>query len=141
MRDGTPRTRRCIRVDLSGGLHRESVIPLYKFGKWQKDNSLSQKAQFSEPSRSLGGWIVGILGCIPMKMRVGLIIVSTLLIHSAGTWAYAFFIMLQQGEVSLYERNRPLLIAEFGMAVVWTLLGIFFLGVAIRGIGRKTGVG
>jgi len=76
-----------------------------------------------------------------MKMRVGLIIVSTLLVHSAGTWAYTFFIILQQGEVSLYERNRPLLIAEFGMAVVWTLLGIFFLGVAIRGIGRKTGVG
>ena len=39
-----------MRVDLSEGLHRESVIPPYNFGKSQKDNSLSQKAQFSEPS-------------------------------------------------------------------------------------------
>ena len=76
-----------------------------------------------------------------MKMHIGLIIVSTFLVHSAGTWAYAFFIMLQQGKIYLYEPNRPILMAEFGMAVVWTLLGIFFLGVAIRGIGRETGVG
>ncbi len=77
-----------------------------------------------------------------MKMRIGLIIVSILLVHSAGTWAYTFFIMLhQQGEVSFCEPNRPWLMAEFGMAVVWTLLGIFFFGVAIRRIGRKTGVG
>jgi len=76
-----------------------------------------------------------------MKMRIGLIIVSACLAHSAGTWAYTFFIILQQGEVSFYEPNRSILMAEFGMAVVWALLGIFFLGVAIRGIGRKTGVG
>jgi len=71
-------------------------------------------------------------------MRIGLIIVSTFLVHSAGTWAYTFFIILQQGEVSFYEPNRPILMAEFGMAVAWTLVGIFFLGVAIRGIGKKT---
>jgi len=74
-------------------------------------------------------------------MRIVLIIVSALLVHSAGTWVYTFFIMLQQGEVSFYEPNRAWLMAEFGMAIVWTLLGLFFLGVAIRGIRRKTGVG
>jgi len=47
--------------------------------------------------------------------------------------------MLQQGEVSFYEPNRPCLMAEFGMAVAWTLLGIFFLGVAIHKIGSKQG--
>jgi len=45
--------------------------------------------------------------------------------------------MLQQGEVSFYEPNRAWLMAEFGMAVVWTLLGLFFLGVAIWGIESK----
>ena len=76
-------------------------------------------------------------GAIPMKMRIGLIIVSTFLVHCAGTWAYTFFIMLQQGEISFYEPNRPWLMAEFGMAVVWTLVGLFFFGVAIWGIGSK----
>ena len=70
-------------------------------------------------------------------MRIGLIIVSTFLVHSAGTWAYSFFIMLQQGEVSFYEPNRPWLMAEFGMAVVWTLVGLFFLGVAIGEIRKE----
>ncbi len=74
-----------------------------------------------------------------MKMRIGLVIVSTFLVHSAGTWAYTFFIILQQGEISFYEPNRPLLMAEFGMAVVWTLVGLFFLGVAIRAIASKQG--
>jgi len=72
-----------------------------------------------------------------MKLRIGLVIVSTFLAHCAGTWAYTFFIMLRQGEISFYEPNRPWLMAEFGMAVVWTLVGIFFLGVAIWGIGSK----
>jgi len=72
-----------------------------------------------------------------MKMRIGLLIVSTFLVHCAGTWAYTFFIMLQQGEISFYEPNRPWLMAEFGMAVVWTLVGLFFLSVAIWGIGSK----
>jgi len=70
-------------------------------------------------------------------MRIRIIIVSTFLVHCAGTWAYTFFIILQQGEVSFYEPNRPLLMAEFGMAVVWTLVGLFFLGVAIWEIGSK----
>ena len=73
-----------------------------------------------------------------MKMRIGLIIVSTFLVHSAGTWAYTFFIMIRQGEASFYEPNRLWLIAEFGFAVVLTLLGLFFFGVAIRETGRKT---
>ena len=72
-----------------------------------------------------------------MKMRIGLIIVSTFLVHSAGTWAYIFFIILQQGKIYLYEPNRPILMAEFSMAVVWTLVGLFFLGVAIWGIGSE----
>lgn len=62
-----------MRVDLSEGLHRESVIPPYNFGKSQKDNSLSQKAQFSEPSRSLGGRrliirLLTFLEIIPLKL-------------------------------------------------------------------------
>jgi hypothetical protein len=72
-----------------------------------------------------------------MKRRIGLIIVSTFLVHSAGTWAYTFFIILQQGEVSFYEPNRPLLMAEFGMAVVWTLVGLFFFVVAILGLFKR----
>ena len=50
----------------------------------------------------------------------------------------ATFIMLQQSKIYLYEPNRPILMAEFGMAVVWTLMGLFFLGVAIREARRKT---
>ncbi len=66
------------------------------------------------------------------KMRIALVIVSTFLVHSGGTWAYAFFIMLQRGEVAFYEPIRPLLMVEFGVAVALTLLGLFYLGVAIR---------
>jgi len=73
-----------------------------------------------------------------MKMRIGLIIVSAFLVHSAGTWAYTFFIMIRQGEASFYEPNRLWLMAEFGFAVVLTLLGLFFFGVAIRERGKKT---
>ena len=72
-----------------------------------------------------------------MITYIGLAAVSAFLVHCAGTWAYAFFIMLRQGEVSFYEPNRPYLMAEFGMAVVWTLLGFFFLAVALLGLKRK----
>ena len=73
-----------------------------------------------------------------MKMRIGLVIVSTFLVHCGGTWAYAFFVILQQGVVSFYEPNGPWVIAEFGLAVVLTLLGFCFFGVAIWGMRRKT---
>ena len=73
-----------------------------------------------------------------MKIRIGLVVVSTFLIHCAGTWAYTFFIMLKKGEISFYEPSRPWVIAEFGLAVVLTFLGLFFLGVAIWEIRRKT---
>jgi len=73
-----------------------------------------------------------------MKMRIGLVIVSIFLVHCAGTWAYTFFIMLRQGEASFYEPNRLWLMAEFGFAVVLTLLGLFFLGVVIWEARRKT---
>jgi len=67
-----------------------------------------------------------------MKMRIALVIVSTFLVQCGGTWAYAFFIILQQGEVTFYEPNGPLLMVEFGLAAALTLMGLFFLGVAIR---------
>ncbi|MBA7654366.1 hypothetical protein ES703_62243 [subsurface metagenome] len=67
-----------------------------------------------------------------MRMRIGLILVSTFLVQCGGTWAYAFFIILQQGEVTFYEPNGPLLMVEFGLAAALTLMGLFFLGVAIR---------
>jgi len=73
-----------------------------------------------------------------MKMRIGLVIVSTFLAHSAGTWACTFFIMLRQGEASFYEPNRLWLMAEFGFAVALTLLGLFFVGVVIWEARRKT---
>ncbi len=71
------------------------------------------------------------------RMRVGLILVSTFLVHSGGTWAYVFFIMLQRGEVAFYEPNVPWAIAEFGVAVALTLLGLFYLGVVIWDMRRK----
>ena len=73
-----------------------------------------------------------------MKIRIGLVAVSIFLVHCAGTWAYTFFIMLQQGEASFYEPNRLWLMAEFGFAVVLTLVGLFFLGVVIWEARRKT---
>ena len=72
-----------------------------------------------------------------VKMRIALVVVSTFLVHSGGTWAYAFFIMIKQGKVSFYEPIRPLLMVEFGLAVALTLMGLFFLGVAIWGMRRK----
>ncbi len=72
-----------------------------------------------------------------MKMRIALVIVSTFLVHSGGTWAYAFFIILQRGEVSFYEPNISLLVVEFGVAVALTLMGLYFLSVAIWGMRRK----
>lgn len=73
-----------------------------------------------------------------MKMRIGLVIVSTFLAHCAGAWAYTFFIMLRQGEATFYEPNRLCVIAEFGLAVVLTLVGLFFLGMVIWETRRKT---
>jgi len=72
-----------------------------------------------------------------MIVYIGLAVVSAFLVHCAGTWAYVFFIILRKGEIALYEPNRPILMAEFGMAVVWTLLGFFFLVVALLGLKRK----
>ena len=48
------------------------------------------------------------------------------------------FIMLQQGEISFYEPSRLCVIAEFGLAVVLTLVGLFFLGMVIWETRRKT---
>ena len=71
------------------------------------------------------------------KMRIGLAIVSTFLVHCGGTWAYAFFIILQQGKVSFHEPSKVCLVAELGVAVTLTLVGFFFLGAAIWGMKRK----
>jgi len=70
-------------------------------------------------------------------MGIGLAIVSTFLVHCGGTWAYAFFIILQQGKVSFHEPSKACLLTELGLAVALTLLGFFFLGVAIWGMRRK----
>jgi len=72
-----------------------------------------------------------------MITYIGLAVVSVFLTHCAGTWGYTFFIMLRQGEISFYESNRPWLMAEFSMAVAWTLVGIFFFGVAILGLAKR----
>ena len=66
-----------------------------------------------------------------MRVYIGLVVVSVLLVHAAGAWVYIFFGILQRSEVALCELNRPILMAEFGMAAVWTLAGIFFLVMAI----------
>ena len=70
-------------------------------------------------------------------MRIALVAASTFLVHCGGTWAYAFFIMIKQGEVSFYEPIRPSLMVEFGLAVALTLMGLSFLGVAIWDMRRK----
>ena len=72
-----------------------------------------------------------------MKMRIGLVIVSAFLAHCGGTWAYAFFIMIRQGKVAFYEPNGPWLMAEFGLAVALTLVGLSFLGMTIWEMRRK----
>lgn len=72
-----------------------------------------------------------------LRAMIGLVVVSSLLVHCAGTWAYTFFIMLRQGEITFYEPNRPYLMAELGMAAAWTLVGIIFLVVAILGLKRR----
>ena len=65
------------------------------------------------------------------KMRIGLVIVSAFLAHCVGTWAYTFFIMIRQGEVAFCEPNKPWVVAEFGLAVAFTLVGLSFLGMVI----------
>ena len=72
-----------------------------------------------------------------MIKYIGLAVVSALLIHSAGAWAYVFFVILERGEVTFNEPNRPWLLAEFWMAIAWTLVGILFLGVAIWGLKKR----
>jgi len=68
---------------------------------------------------------------------IGLAVVSAFLVHCAGTWAYIFFIILRDGEVTLYEPSKLIRTAEFGMAVVWTLAGIFFFVAAILSLKKK----
>ncbi len=57
------------------------------------------------------------------KMRIALIATSLLLTFCAGTWGYAFYRILRYGEVTFYEPNMTILVAEFGLAVFLTLLG------------------
>ncbi len=59
--------------------------------------------------------------------KYGLLVVSAFLIHSAGMWVYFFFIILRDGKIIFGEPTRPILMAEVVMAVVWTLVGIFFM--------------
>ncbi len=73
--------------------------------------------------------------------KYGLLVVSTFLVHCAGVLAYFFFIILRDGEIIFGEPTRPILTAEFVMAVVWTLVGIFFMVVAISGLFKRTGEG
>ncbi|MDD4876660.1 MAG: hypothetical protein PHQ86_06000 [Dehalococcoidales bacterium] len=73
-----------------------------------------------------------------MMIYIGLAVVSISLIHCGGTWAYVFFNIWQKGKVTFCEPNTFCVIVEFGIAVVLTLLGFFFLGVAIREMKRKT---
>ncbi|KKL50472.1 hypothetical protein LCGC14_2305130 [marine sediment metagenome] len=73
--------------------------------------------------------------------KYGLLVVSAFLVHSAGTWAYIFFIILREGSVRLGESIRPILVSEFVMAVVWTLVGIFFFVVAILALFKRTRAG
>jgi len=72
-----------------------------------------------------------------MTTLIGLVIVSTFLVHTAGTWAYAFFIILLDGEIAFHEPNRPILMAELGMAVALTLAGVLFVIVAILGLRKR----
>jgi len=69
--------------------------------------------------------------------KYGLVTVSAFLVHSAGWAAYIFFVILRDGSINLGEPMRPILVAEFGMAVVWSLVGIIFFVVAARGLLKK----
>ncbi len=71
-----------------------------------------------------------------MITHLGLLVVSVFLVHCAGMWAYFFFIILRDGVITFGEPNRPVLVGEFVMAVVWTLVGIFFVVVAARELRR-----
>ncbi len=73
--------------------------------------------------------------------KYGLLVVSAFLVHSAGTWAYIFFIILREGSIRLGESIRPILVSEFVMAVVWTLVGVFFFVVAILALLKRTRAG
>jgi len=76
--------------------------------------------------------------------KYGLLVVSTLLVHCAGVFVYFFFIILRDGVIRFGEPTRPILVGEFIMAIVWTLVGIFFMIWATLEllnfrIGQKTG--
>ena len=77
----------------------------------------------------------------PIMKKYGLLVVSAFLVHSAGTWAYIFFIIIQKGSINLGEPNRFILIAEFWMAVVWMLVGVFFFVVATLALFKRTRAG
>ncbi len=68
---------------------------------------------------------------------IGLAVVSAFLAHSAGTWAYAFFIILLDGTIAFHEPNSPILMADLGMAVALTLAGVLFLIIAILGLAKR----
>jgi len=72
-----------------------------------------------------------------MVALIGLAVVSAALVHCAGTWAYAFFIILLDGQIAFHEPNRLISIAELGLAVALTLAGILFLIIAILGLKRN----
>jgi len=55
------------------------------------------------------------------------IIASGFLVWCAGTWAFAFYRILRDGEVRFYEPNIVMLITEFTVAVALALVGVTFI--------------
>ncbi|KKL98198.1 hypothetical protein LCGC14_1826770 [marine sediment metagenome] len=74
----------------------------------------------------------------PIMKKYGLLVVSTFLVHNALLASYVFFIIIQKGNINLGEPNRFILIAEFWMAVVWMLVGVFFMVVATLALLKRT---
>ena len=56
-----------------------------------------------------------------------LIITSGLTIYGMGAWAYTFYMVLRDGEVLVREPNTQILLAEFIMATVYTVVGVIGL--------------
>lgn len=70
------------------------------------------------------------------KLIIIATITSWLTIWGMGAWAFAFYEILRNGEVTFHEPNTVILITEFTIAIVLALVGLVALILVIRLLRR-----
>jgi len=64
--------------------------------------------------------------------KLALVVTAGLIFWLAGTWAFAFWRMIQVGYIKFVEPNRVMLYAEFYVAVLITVAAVVLIIIICR---------